>query len=361
MSWFSGLGHALNNGVKSFDHLATKLDPLTHFNSWATANTLGKIPGVGPKIDNLQGKLANHPLEGSLAAYSAYMLAGLGGLGGTVGEGAGAAAGAGAGAAADATAMGGAAGTLGAADSAAASAGLGLSAADVGGGTAALDATAMGASAGTLGAADSALASSDLGLTAADVGGGATAFTPGDFAGMSLGGDTSSAGFGAGQTAGDFLASGGDFGAAGPSTSSGFGGVGTDAGVAASPDGGLALGQQAAGSAAPGVTQDILKTALKYGPAGLSLLRSVMGQGAAVRAANAYGNVGATQRATANGLVSGYNNGTLNPAESAASTVGLRSSKSQRAKTLTIGGEPTPEAPGRASRTPKTDSDGASS
>ncbi len=45
----------------------------------------------------------------------------------------------------------------------------------------------------------------------------------------------------------------------------------------------------------------------------------------------------------------------------AASTVGLRSSKSQRAKTLTIGGEPTPEAPGRASRATETDSDGSSS
>ena len=105
MSWFSGIGHALSNGVKSFDHLATKLDPLTHFNSWATANTLGKIPGIGPKIDNLQGKLANHPLEGFASAATLYMamsgLAEAGGIG-AVGEGgaaAGGAAGGGAGAA----------------------------------------------------------------------------------------------------------------------------------------------------------------------------------------------------------------------------------------------------------------------
>jgi small conductance mechanosensitive channel len=47
----------------------------------------------------------------------------------------------------------------------------------------------------------------------------------------------------------------------------------------------------------------------------------------------------------------------------AASTVGLRSSKSQRAKTLTLGGETpsTPETPSRASRATKTNSDGASS
>jgi small conductance mechanosensitive channel len=49
----------------------------------------------------------------------------------------------------------------------------------------------------------------------------------------------------------------------------------------------------------------------------------------------------------------------------AASTVGLRSSKSQRAKTLTIGGEPEPaSAPkpaGRASRPSKTNSDGSPS
>ncbi len=111
---------------------------------------------------------------------------------------------------------------------------------------------------------------------------------------------------------------GGAYGA-GPSTSSGFGGVGTDPGVAVSPDGGLALGQGAAapGSAAGLNMQDALKTGLKYGPLGISLLKGVMGKDAANKAAAAYNNVGTQQRQTASGLVTAYNNGTLNPAESA--------------------------------------------
>lgn len=301
MSWFSSIGKDLSGAFKAVDSGLNSINPLKQASTWLTDNTVGKIPGVGKPAAQLGDWGISHPAEvAALAAggYGAYTgLAALGASGAAADvAGEGAALGAG-----DATAMGAAAGTLGAADSAAASSALGLTAADVGG-DAALGGTAMGGAAGILGAADSAGASADLGLTAADVGGAAdAAIGPGGMADLSLGGG-GNIGLGIGQSAADAYT---------PTTASGFGGVGTDAGVAASPDGGLALGQ----ATTPSLTSQALSAAAKYGPAGLSLMRSVMGQGAYAKAASALGNVGSTQRATANGLVAGYNNGTLNPAE----------------------------------------------
>jgi len=294
MSWFSGIGHALNKVVQPIDKLAPKLDPLNKFNSTATADTLGKIPVIGKGIDNAQGKIANHPVESAatLAAlyYGGGYLLGGGGLGAGAAD-AGAAEGAGAGLAADggsinlfADAVPGAAGDVGA--------------------SALGDAAVGGASDAAAGGLDS---------SAVNLFSDAVPGAGGDVGASALG--DAAPGFG---SAADLAPS------SVPSTSSGFGGVGTDPSVASSPDGGLAFYQQAGATptadSAAGMgskLQDALKLAMKYGPAGVSLLRGVMGKDAYARAAAGYGNVGATQRATANGLVQGYNNGTLNPAESA--------------------------------------------
>lgn len=302
MSWFSNIVGDLNSTANSINPFKGVTDATTKATADLLPSSVGKPLGQAA----LWGD--SHPAQVGAAIGAAF------GGGALLGVDAGAGAGAGAGLdAADAGLDAGAGagfgagvdsvGTLGAAD-----AGLGagtetagllgdsaLGGADAGGfGALGLDSSSAG-SAGAFGGAGGA-------LTSAATGGDA-------FAG--------SAGWDSGA-AGGFDGAFSPVDASGPSTASGFGGVGTDPGVAASPDGGLALGQQAGGGASTSsAVQDALKTALKYGPAGVSLLRSVMGQGAYAKAAGQLSNVGATQRATANGLVQGYNNGTLNPAESA--------------------------------------------
>lgn len=118
----------------------------------------------------------------------------------------------------------------------------------------------------------------------------------------------------AGQMAGESLM---------PSTtSSGFGGSGFDPSVmspstvSGGSGGADVLGSWGNWNIDPSM---VGKMALKYGPAALSLMGALKGGGKGPydRAAAAYGNIGTQQRQTASGLVSAYNNGTLNPAESA--------------------------------------------
>ena len=283
MSWFSKIGNAIGDVFSGVNDVANDINPFKGVTDWTTDNTIGKLGSAGATVAQGLDWADSHPAQVAAVGAGGYGLyAGLGALG----AGAGAAAGDAAVPALDTTATNlfadavpGAAGDVGASA---------LSDAAAGGlGDAALDSTATNLFADAVPGA------------AGDVGGSALA-------------DAASGGFaGVGGGLGDS-----SVGAAFPSTSSGFGGVGTDAGVMASPDGGLALSQQTA-AATPSLTQQALKSALKYGPAGLSLLRSVMGQSAYSKAASQLSNVGATQRATANGLVQGFNNGTLNPAESA--------------------------------------------
>lgn len=175
-----------SNTMSGLNHF---LDNVTKPFDWVDkkVNFVRKIPVVNNFMDYTRHHMADTAAVAGLAAGAYFGGAAL------LGEGAGEAGAGAAGGAGEGTAMGSAAGTLGAADSAAAAGGLG---ADLGG-AAVVDGTAMGGAAGELGAADSALASGDV---------------------------ASGAG-------------------------SGFGGVGTDAGVATSPDGGAALSSQQAAAA----------------------------------------------------------------------------------------------------------------
>ena len=285
MSWFSKI-------FSGIDQVAADVNPMKGVMD-SLANDASKIPLVGGVL-GAAGKFgADKPAE-------AYTAASLAEGGGALLGGAGAGADAGLDAADSgsvnlfADAVPGAGGDVGASALSDAAAGTGGDLGSLG-----LDSSATNLFSDAVPGAGGDVGSSALG-----------GIGPGGAADLSLGGG-GDVGYGIGQQAVDSYA---------PSTASGFGGVGTDPSVMPSPDGGLALQQQTAGAAAnssTGALQDALKTALKYGPAGLSLLRSVMGQSAYSKAASQLSNVGSTQRATANGLVQGYNNGTLNPAESA--------------------------------------------
>lgn len=293
MGWFSKI-------FSGIDKVANDVfNPLEGVMKTVTDDTIGKIPGIGKPLAQLGDFGITHPAEAAATFFGGEALGGALGLGGAAADAGGLAA--------DAGAYAGEAGLTSADLTAGAGAGL------------AADGTAMGGAAGILGGADSALASGDLGLTAADVGG-AVGSGIGDIGGFSPGalsgvGDSSGIGLSAGETAGNAISTG-DLGA---TTSSGFGGVGVDPGVAASPDGGLALSQ--GGAAVPGAAdstmQQALKIAAKYGPLGISLAKGVMGQSAYSKAASQLNGLGAQQKQTASGLVSAFNNGTLNPAESA--------------------------------------------
>lgn len=276
MGWFSGFGHALSKGVGEIDraisgnNITSKLlDPMRGPSQKLTADIFGKnaIP------TKLYGKITNHPLESAAAAAAAY-------YGGQYLYG---------GAGLDAAAGGLDAGAVG---------GAGLGSLD------------MGAEAGAY----------DAGLNALpDVGAaGLSDVAPGGAADLLLGGGgTDSAAYQAGDMIGqDFLSA--------PTTSSGFGGVGTDSGVSTLSDSGPSYWQQAKdavglnpATSGGGLTQQMLNVASKYGPLGLSLMRSAMSNSAGNKAASQIANTGGLQRQTATGLVQGYNNGTLNPADNA--------------------------------------------
>lgn len=137
-SWFnsnilSGLNHGLKNVTQPFDWVDKKV------------NLVRKIPAVNKAMDYTRNHLGDMAAVTG-AAYGAWEAAP------ALAGGAGADAG-------GATAMGPAAGTLGAVDSAGAYPTAGLVGGD----------TAMGPSAGLLGGVDSSAASSSLGLTAGDV------------------------------------------------------------------------------------------------------------------------------------------------------------------------------------------------
>ncbi len=147
MGWFSGIGHALGGAVRGVDSLANKINPMQGAMMWANKQA-GGIPLIGKPLEKIGNWSTTHPAEAAALAASVYF--GGGALLSAYGGGAGAAGAGAAGAAGEGTAMGSAAGTLGAADSAAASAQLGLTAADVGGmGAAGAGAGAAAGGAGT--------------------------------------------------------------------------------------------------------------------------------------------------------------------------------------------------------------------
>ncbi len=152
MGWFSGIGHALGSAVRGVDSLANKINPMQKPMMWANKQ-VGQIPLIGHPLEKIGNWSTTHPAEAAALAATVYF--GGGALLSAYGGGAGAAGAGAAGAAGEGTAMGSAAGTLGAADSAAASAQLGLTAADVGAGAGAAGAggaLAGGAGAGAAGA-----------------------------------------------------------------------------------------------------------------------------------------------------------------------------------------------------------------
>lgn len=149
------------------DQVANSINPMHHFGNWLTDNTVARIPGIGKPIGQFADWTNNHPAEVGAAAGLA--------AGAFMGAPALLAAGGGE-AAAGGTAMGTAAGTLGAADSAAASSALGLSAADVAGTSGAVAGSGATTAAGLGGL--STFQEAQLGLSAASLAKSALAGAP---------------------------------------------------------------------------------------------------------------------------------------------------------------------------------------
>ncbi len=104
------VGDAIGDAFSSVDKVANSLNPFKGITDWGTENTLAKIPGIGKPLGQLADWGDSHPAEVGAAIGAGFEAAPY-----LAGEGAAAPV------AADGTAMGPAAGTLGAVDSTAAS------------------------------------------------------------------------------------------------------------------------------------------------------------------------------------------------------------------------------------------------
>lgn len=141
---FGAVGDAIGDVFHSVDTVANEINPFKGITDWGTKNTLGKIPGVGKPLGQLADWGDSHPAEVGAAIGAGWAAAAYGGAG-AAGEGLGGDAGAGA--AEGGTAMGPAAGTLGAADSATVPMAADVSVGTTGAGGATATAGATGAAA----------------------------------------------------------------------------------------------------------------------------------------------------------------------------------------------------------------------